>query len=114
MDYFTADLHLVHPELADLRGFSSAAEHDAAVLEPLRRLDPERDVLCVLGDVCAGGRASMESALAQLTTLEVPMHLVAGNHDPVGPVQRGGPRGRATGSDATIWPSSSCRIWACG
>lgn len=61
MDFFTADLHLAHPKLASLRGF----------------------------DTGAGGVASMESALAQLRTLHVPMHLVTGNHDPVHPLYRG-------------------------
>ncbi|WP_236732018.1 metallophosphoesterase family protein [Mycolicibacterium peregrinum] len=89
MDYFTADLHLAHPKLADLRGFDTVAAHDAAVMAPLYRLDPKQDTLWVLGDVCAGGVASMESALGQLRTLRVSMHLVTGNHDPVHPMYRG-------------------------
>lgn len=59
-------------------------------MAPLYRLDPDTDVLWVLGDICAGGIASMESALAQLSTLHVPMHLVTGNHDPEHPMYRGG------------------------
>lgn len=90
MDFFTADLHLAHPKLAHLRGFDTVTSHDAAVMAPLYRLDPEQDTLWVLGDICAGGVASMESALAQLSTLHVPMHLVTGNHDPVHPMYRGG------------------------
>ncbi|WP_124712896.1 metallophosphoesterase [Mycolicibacterium nivoides] len=90
MQYFTADLHLAHPKLAGLRGFGSVAAHDAAVMAALYRLNPETDVLWVLGDICAGGIASMESALEQLTTLQLPMHLVTGNHDPVHPMYRGG------------------------
>lgn len=86
---FTADLHLAHPKLAGLRGFDTVAAHDAAVMAQLYRLDPDADVLWVLGDICSGGVASMESALAQLSTLHVPMHLVTGNHDPVHPMYRG-------------------------
>ncbi|WAY21548.1 metallophosphoesterase family protein [Mycolicibacterium fortuitum] len=89
MDYFTADLHLAHPKLASLRGFETVAAHDAAVMAPLHQLDPSQDTLWVLGDICAGGVASKESALAQLSTLQVPMHLVTGNHDPVHPMYRG-------------------------
>ncbi len=89
VDYFTADLHLAHPKLASLRGFETVAAHDAAVMAPLHQLDPSQDTLWVLGDICAGGVASKESALAQLSTLQVPMHLVTGNHDPVHPMCRG-------------------------
>ncbi|WP_135453511.1 metallophosphoesterase [Mycobacterium sp. DL99] len=89
MDFFTADLHLAHPKLAGLRGFDTVAAHDAAVMAPLHQLDPKQDMLWVLGDICAGGVASMKSALAQLSTLRVPMHLVTGNHDPVHPMYGG-------------------------
>ncbi|BDD84547.1 serine/threonine protein phosphatase [Tsukamurella pulmonis] len=92
MDHFTSDLHLAHPKLAELRGFAGVAEHDAAVMERLHELDPDTDVLWVLGDICSGGVASMESALAQLGTLRVPLHLVTGNHDPVNPMRRGAQR----------------------
>ncbi|WP_051139544.1 metallophosphoesterase [Gordonia hirsuta] len=91
MRYFTADLHLQHPKLAELRGFTSVAEHDEAVVGQLARLGAE-DELWVLGDICSGGVASMESALAQLSGLAVPMHLVTGNHDPLHPMRRGAQR----------------------
>ncbi len=90
VDFFTADLHLAHPKLAGLRGFDTVAAHDAAVMAELYQLVPEQDTLWVLGDICAGGVASMESALEHLSTLRVPMHLVTGNHDPVHPMYRGG------------------------
>jgi len=86
--YFTADLHLAHPKLAGLRGFGTVADHDAAVLAALSELDPATDTLWVLGDICSGGVGSMASALEQLSTLAVPMHLVTGNHDPVHPMHR--------------------------
>ncbi|MCV7193832.1 metallophosphoesterase [Mycolicibacterium brumae] len=92
MHYFTADLHLQHPKLADLRGFGSVAAHDEAVMAALRVLDPENDVLWVLGDICSGGVGSMESALSQLSTLDVTMHLVTGNHDPCAPMYRNAQR----------------------
>lgn len=89
VDYFTADLHLQHPKLASVRGFSSVAAHDSAVMSALYELDPDADTLWVLGDICAGGTESMHIALEQLATLRVPMHLVVGNHDPVHPMYRG-------------------------
>lgn len=92
MDYFVADLHLQHPKLAELRGFASVAAHDEAVIGTLGELDPALDILWVLGDICSGGVRSMESALAQLAELEVPMHLVTGNHDPVSPMYRNSQR----------------------
>lgn len=92
MDFFTADLHLAHPKLADLRGFATVAAHDAAVMAPLYRLDPDADVLWVLGDICAGGVESAHNALEQLSTLRVPMHLITGNHDPIHPMYRGAQR----------------------
>ena len=58
--YFTADLHLAHPKLAQLRGFASVDAHDV-VMAALYRPDPGTDVLWVLGDICSGGVASMES-----------------------------------------------------
>lgn len=92
MDYFTADLHLAHPKLAGQRGFETAAAHDAAVMAALSRLDPDADVLWVLGDVCSGGVGSMKTALELLGRLRVSMHLVTGNHDPVHPMYRGAQR----------------------
>jgi hypothetical protein len=35
VDFFTADLHLAHSNLAGLHGFDTVAAHDAAVLAPL-------------------------------------------------------------------------------
>jgi len=89
--YYTADLHLAHPMLARLRGFDTVAEHDGAVMARLRELDAD-DVLWVLGDICAGGIASMAAALEQLSSLDLPLHLVAGNHDPVSPMYRNSQR----------------------
>ncbi|KXP08795.1 metallophosphoesterase [Tsukamurella pseudospumae] len=78
--FFTADLHLGHRLIADLRGFSSVGAHDAEITAPLYALDPD-DELWVLGDVSCGGHSVAESALAQLRSVPAPMHLVAGNHD---------------------------------
>ncbi|AVM02256.1 serine/threonine protein phosphatase [Gordonia iterans] len=91
MRCFAADLHLQHPKLAGLRGFESVPAHDEYVISRLAELTAD-DELWVLGDICSGGVASMESALTQLSELAVPMHLVTGNHDPVHPMSRGAQR----------------------
>ena len=110
--YFTSDLHFAHPKLADLRGFASVADHDAAVLDALAALDPDRDVLWVLGDICTGGTASMHTALAHLSTLSVPMHLVTGNHDPVHPMYRNAQRHFAdyTAVFASVQPFARTKV----
>jgi len=92
MHYFTADLHLAHPKLASLRGFDTVAAHDAMVLAPMHRLDPNAAVLWILGDICSGSVGSMKSALAQLATVPVRMHLITGNHDPAHPMHRNAQR----------------------
>ncbi len=92
MDYVVADLHLAHTKLAVLRGFPTAAAHDAAVMAPLYSLDPAADRLWVLGDICSGGVASMHSSLEQLAALPVPVHLITGNHDPCHPMHRNAQR----------------------
>lgn len=90
MKYFIADLHLAHPKLAELRGFSTIAEHDAVILEGLHALDPKNDQVWILGDICSGSRGSMMNALGELVLVKTPMYLVTGNHDPVNPMHRTG------------------------
>lgn len=89
MKYFTADLHLGHQLVAELRGYDSVQEHDEAVLAPLRTLDPRGDQLWILGDLSGGSKGATLRALEALDgNVDVPMHLVAGNHCPVHPMHR--------------------------
>ncbi|MFT3661842.1 MAG: metallophosphoesterase family protein [Gordonia sp. (in: high G+C Gram-positive bacteria)] len=115
MRYFTADLHLQHPKLAELRGFDSVPDHDAAVIDAFGALTAD-DELWVLGDICSGGVASMESALAQLSGLPVRMHLVTGNHDPVHPMRRGAQRFFAANAAvfASIQPFARVKVGGVG
>ena len=86
--WFISDPHLGHPFVADLRGFASVADHDAAVLSSLDVVTPE-DVLWVLGDVtCTGDRTKISRSLSMLMGHPARKHLVAGNHDPVHPMHR--------------------------
>lgn len=74
--YFTSDLHLGHPHAAKMRGFSSVAEHDEAVILSLLDL-PARSKLWVLGDI-----AYNPQALALLHACPCTVkHAVLGNHD---------------------------------
>lgn len=83
-DWFTADLHLGHPFIASLRGFSSVEEHDRAVVDAINSRVGRNDRLYVLGDVCSGSASSCQRAFAALDELHVPPKrrvLVLGNHD---------------------------------
>lgn len=111
MKYFTSDLHLHHPFVAALRGYTKPEyahltpdelrdhakrsreslatmvdwqQHDMDVIGHINELVGERDELYVLGDLSTGGTRSLMGALEQLDRLRVPRwrrHLILGNHD---------------------------------
>lgn len=83
--HFTSDLHLGHPKVADLRGFSSTYDHALGIA--LRWLDTvgPRDRVYVLGDVTGDSRA-LDATLALLRALPGEKHLIAGNHDSCHPM----------------------------
>lgn len=87
--FFTSDLHLGHPRVAQLRGFDSVEEHDAAVAERWCSVVRPNDTVFVLGDVTGGsGRGRLIDALFALGAFPGTKHLVAGNHDAVHPMHR--------------------------
>lgn len=87
---WVADLHLGHAKVADLRGFASVREHDTHILSQLAELDPW-DTLWVLGDISSGKPEDERIALALLDQMvSAEMHLIAGNHDSVSSIHRGG------------------------
>lgn len=111
MKYFTSDLHLSHPFVAALRGYTKPEHahmtadqlreharenrlkladmvdwrrHDQTILDNINATVREDDELYVLGDLSAGGRASLTAALHTLEGLRVPRdrrHLILGNHE---------------------------------
>ena len=81
--YFTADSHIGHPRVAELRGFGSVEEHDAWYAEMWRSKIRSRDQVYILGDIAVH---HPQKALDLLVTLPGTKHLVAGNHDPVHPM----------------------------
>lgn len=70
--YVIADLHFGHSKLAQIRGFSSTAEHDHAIVDNWNRVVTKRDVVYVLGDVF---RLDLLPALLGMKKL------ILGNHD---------------------------------
>lgn len=50
MKYFTSDLHLGHPLLANLRGYTDLAEHDQTILDTINAHVGRNDELYILGD----------------------------------------------------------------
>lgn len=91
-DWFTADLHLGHDKVAQLRGFSSTAEHDNTILTNLHHsIGDGSGRLWILGDLSVGNKHEA-AALAALNKLAfrhmdaTTLHLIAGNHDSVHPM----------------------------
>lgn len=92
-DYFTADLHLGHELVAEIRGFDSVEEHDKEVMYHLGKVLGEgSNRVWVLGDISSGRKGAEEAALDQLRLAlwgtESELHLVSGNHDSVNPMHR--------------------------
>lgn len=84
---YIADLHLGHEKVAGLRGHTSVAEHDDAIMQAWRRSVPDDDTpVFILGDNSSGGAAGEERALAILAALPGEKHLILGNHDRLHPL----------------------------
>jgi len=84
---FTSDLHLFHPKVAEIRGFASVEDHNAAVADRWRDTVGPRDKVHVVGDVTGDSR-SIGKTIALLNSLPGEKHLIAGNHDAVHPLNR--------------------------
>lgn len=88
--FWTADPHLGHTLVSGLRGFATTDEHDEHLLRQISKLT-EQDELWILGDISSGRRESEQRALLLLAAnCRAPMHLIAGNHDSVSSIHRGG------------------------
>lgn len=89
-DVRTADLHIGHEKVAQLRGFDSTTHHDYHVLDTITDTLQPGDRLWILGDL-SGGRGEDE-ALDHLAALSdqagAELHLIAGNHDSIHPMHR--------------------------
>lgn len=85
--WFTSDLHIGHIKVAELRGFTSTAEHDAVLAANWDRTVAPSDQIWVLGDV-SGNRGSEPAALEWISQRPGTKHLIAGNHDACHPLHR--------------------------
>lgn len=84
--WFTADPHIGHLKVAEVRGFADVDAHDA---ELARRWDgavADVDVVWVLGDLSAGGKKAQLRALGWLAERPGTKRLIVGNHDGVHPM----------------------------
>lgn len=90
--WFTADLHLGHQKVSEIRGFADPEDHDHEILGNLYRGLSTGDSLWLLGDISSGGSAAQEAALHKIwdlaADLDLRMHLVPGNHDGIHPMHR--------------------------
>lgn len=82
---FTADLHLRHPRVAELRGYISTEHHDLALAAAWREQIRPGDQVWVVGDVTL---SALDYALEWLNPLPGYKHLVGGNHDKCHPMHR--------------------------
>ena len=83
--WFTADLHLGHRMVAELRGFANVADHDEAVLSNWADAVRSDDQVWVLGDLAL---PNPQYALDEIAALPGHKHLIAGNHDKCHPMHR--------------------------
>lgn len=94
--WFTSDLHLGHPFVANLRGFADVQDHDQRILHNLKTTINPGDTLWVLGDCSSGWGPQEERALRLLgeafaevrskQNADFAAHLISGNHDSCHPM----------------------------
>lgn len=83
--WFTSDPHFGHRFVADLRGFASVEDHDAALMDAYRSRIRKQDTVLWLGDLAANDPAH---ALTLIAALPGTHHLIWGNHDRGHPMHR--------------------------
>jgi calcineurin-like phosphoesterase family protein len=107
--FYTSDLHIGHRWVTGLRGFDTTEDHDAALFDMWSSTVTDKDTVYVLGDVALSG---FPYALSLLSSLPGRKHLVAGNHDPVHPMQRSAASQFARWADvfASIQPFARRRL----
>jgi calcineurin-like phosphoesterase family protein len=76
--YYTSDTHLLHPMVAELRGYKDSATHDAEMIQRINDTCGPHDHLWMLGDVGLGRTGAVLELVHQL---QPHLHLVIGNHD---------------------------------
>lgn len=100
--FFLADLHIGHAKVAEIRFRPHAAQHlglphpaqaiiqwhdDLLALNWDAVVKPD-DIVWILGDISAGGRAAQLNALEWIQNRPGKKHLITGNHDACSPIHR--------------------------
>ena len=83
--FFTSDVHFGHKHVARTRGYTTPAEHDAALAQTWREQVGRGDDVFVLGDLTVGRQ---QAVLEWLDELPGTKHLILGNHDDGHPLMR--------------------------
>ena len=83
--FLQSDWHFNHDFVAGTRGFASAEEHDATLIQRINSVVTKRDTLWVLGDVFMG---SISAGLEKVARVNGTKRLVLGNHDAAHPMHR--------------------------
>lgn len=84
--FFTSDPHFLHDLVAKTRGYESAEEHDAVLIETINKTVTKRDTLWITGDL---SMSSVTNTLDMVSKLNGVKRLVAGNHDSIHPLHKG-------------------------
>ena len=80
--WYTADLHLGHRLVSEIRGFDSIADHDQAVLATYASQVRKNDLVFILGDIALN--VEFVSLLAKMPGRK---RLIWGNHDRGNPMR---------------------------
>ena len=76
--WFTSDLHLGHENIAKLRGFASAEDHDECLIDLHNNLVGKKDKVFILGDFLWNRH---KATLAHAKRMAGTKELIFGNHD---------------------------------
>ncbi len=77
--WFTADLHLLHPNIVKYCSRPiSPEDHDQWLIERINERVSKKDTLYILGDISMANRSKTEKLLS---TIHGRKHLILGNHE---------------------------------
>lgn len=101
LDFYTADPHFCHLGQAERRGYTTADEHDRALIDTWNAKIRPFDRVFLAGD-CGLGRE--EAILERLGELNGLFALAAGNHDSIHPMHRGSMSPRRQAAWRALFP----------
>ena len=79
-------------KVANIRGYAAYETHDSTIVDRWNDRVAKDDLVYVLGDLSAGGGTSTRYALHIMKSLKGRKRLIAGNHDPIHPMNRESPK----------------------